>query len=199
MRHDPRTTKEAGLEQILPMEIAAAPSIEEAAAGLGTILGLPGPAPLEATRRALDEPLYARTLLAMRKLPALRDRFLAAPDAVRNAAAPSSAALAAKAAGSLLKWGMEGARPAKPWVIERRLAACASCPFQAPAPDTLVYRGAKVAVGKDAKICTACHCLTNTKAAISTEHCPERDPEDPSLSRWGEPWVPPSDRPAGPW
>ena len=78
-------------------------------------------------------------------------------------------------------------------------AACNACEFQAEAPDTLVYRGAKVAVGKDAKICTICNCLTNTKAAISTESCPEPDPERPELSRWGEVWTDPAGHPDGPW
>lgn len=190
----------AVVDLTLPDEIVNAPSLAEAAERLGAHLGLDGPAPQDATRRALDDPGYAKALLGLRKLPDLRDRLLAQPAAHRLADdAPSSLGLAAKAAGSVLKWGMEGLRPAEPWVIERRLAACNSCEFQAPAPDRLVYRGVEVATGKDARICTACHCLTNTKAAISTELCPEMDPDNPGLSRWGEPWVPPEEHPKGPW
>lgn len=184
------------MDQTLPPEITEAATLEEAARRLGAALDLDGSAPLEATRRALDDPRYAQALIATRKLPAIRDRFLADPS---SAPTPSGGALARKAAGSVLKWGMEGLKPAAPWVIERRLAACASCEYQAPAPDTLIYRGARVAVGKDAKICTICHCLTNTKAAISTEHCPAKDPADPTLSRWNEPWIPPEEHPEGPW
>lgn len=180
------------MTSVLPAEIAQAVSIEEAAERLGALLGLDGAAPLAATRRALDDPRYARALLSSRKLPRLRAQLLAA-------AAPPAGAIAAKAAGGILKWGMQGLRHAEPWRIERRLAACARCAFQAPAPETLVYRGARVLVGKDAKICTACHCLTNTKAALATEHCPVQDPADPSLSRWGEPWLPPEKHPKGPW
>jgi len=184
----------------LPAHFHASASVEEAAETLGKVLGLDGAAPADAARKALDDPLFARALWAARKFPDLRDRLLQQPAAMRvNAAAPSSAATVKKAVGGLLKWGMEGLKPAPPWVIERRLAACNSCTFQAPAPETLVYRGAKVVVGKDARICTSCNCLTNTKAAISTERCPERDPENPELSRWGEPWVDPKDHPQGPW
>jgi hypothetical protein len=183
----------------LPRDIVAAETVEEAARRLGEALGLPGPAPMAATRHALDDPRYARALMTTRKLPALRDQFLAAPGAAAPAPPPSSAGLVAKAAGSLLKWGMEGLRPAEPWVIQRRLAACAACEFQVSAPDTLIYRGARVAVGTGATICDRCHCLINTKAAISTEHCPEQDPARPALSRWGEPWVPPEEHPEGPW
>ena len=178
-------------------EVASAATIEEAAARLGALLEMDGPAPIPATRRALEDPDFARALVGMRKLPAVRDRLLAGK--FRAAAPASATGSVLKAAGAVLKWGMEGLRPAKPWVIERRLAACNACEFQAEAPDTLVYRGAKVAVGKDAKICTICNCLTNTKAAISTESCPEPDPERPELSRWGEVWTDPAGHPDGPW
>lgn len=184
----------------LPSDIHEAESLEIAASKLGAALGLDAAAPEAATRKALDDALYARALWASRNVPTLRDHLLGQPEATRmNASAPSTGALVKQAVGSVLKWGMEGLKPAEPWVIERRLKSCNACPFQAPAPDTLIYRGAKVVVGKDSKICTSCHCLTNTKAAISTEHCPERDPGDPALSRWGEPWLPPEEHPKGPW
>ncbi len=197
----------------LPDDIRDAPSEDVAAARLGALLGLDRSAPLPATRRALQDALFARALITARKIPAVRDQLLAAPETARiapgpgqdappasdPAPAPSSVQLGAKAAGAVLKWGMEGLKHAEPWVIERRLAACNACEFQDDAPETLVYRGAKVVVGKDAKICTRCHCLTNTKAALSTEHCPERDPQTPDLSRWAEPWVDPETLPGWPW
>jgi len=176
-----------------------------AAARLGEELGLDGPAPAMATQRAMKDPDFVRALKALRKFPELRDQMLAAPETARirkpgdtlpphepqsDDAPPSAAQLAAKAAGAVLKWGMDGLQPAQPWVIERRLAACNACNFQVPAPDTLAYRGAKVLAGKDATICKVCHCLIKTKAAISTEACPEKDLDNPALSRWQEPWTP---------
>lgn len=178
------------MKPVLPKEVVEASSIEEAARRLGTAIDLPGSAPLAATRRALSDPFYARALMATRKFPAIRDRFLSEP-VTTSGETPSAAALASKAAGGVLKWGMEGLRPAEPWIIRRRLAACGTCEFQAPAPNTLIYRGARIAVGEGATICRSCHCLINTKAALSTERCPERDPADPSRSRWGEPWIGP--------
>lgn len=182
----------------LPKEVSKAPSLEEAASRLGHILGLAEPAPLEATQRALDNPLYARALLTARKMPAVRWQLLVAPETVniaplagieRKPQPASSLQIMAKAAAATLKWGAEGLQHAEPWVIERRLLACSGCEFQTDAPDTLIYRGAKVVVGKEAKICTQCDCLTNTKAALATEHCPAKDLADPALSRWQEPWV----------
>lgn len=85
--------------------------------------------------------------------------------------------------------GADGLKHAEPWVVERRLSACGRCKFQTDAPDTSIYRGAKVVVGKDAKICEQGDCPTNTMAALAIEHCPEKDLANPELSRWQEPWV----------
>ena len=192
----------------LPDTVINAATPEEAAAALGEVLGLKKPAPLEATQRALDDPLYARALMSARNVPSLRQQLLLAPDSISISPAageekakpsPSSLKVAAKAAGAVLKWGAEGLKHAEPWVIERRLAACNSCEFQTDAPDALVYRGVKVVAGKDAKICTQCDCLTNTKAALATEHCPEKDPDNPEMSRWQEPWVDPDKLSKWPW
>lgn len=186
----------------LPETIRDAESPAEAEARLGALLGLPGPAPAAATARARADPRFARALLGLRRLPDLRDRLLADPgNAAYDPAAPATAprpappaapALAAKAAGAVLKWGMAGFEHPAPWVIERRLAACAACPHRVPAPPTLVWRGISRATGKDARICALCHCLVNTKAAIASETCPDRDPADPARSRWGEPLAGPA-------
>ena len=192
----------------LPEDLKNAVSVSEACERLGAHLHLGGPAPEPATRRVLADASYARAVFAVRAIPAVRDQLLAAAGTLRIAppvgrpaagASPTPLKLAANAAGSLLKWGMDGLKHAEPWVIDRRLAACAACEHQAPAPDTLIYRGAKVLAGKDSKICTLCHCLTNTKAAIATEQCPDRHPSDAGLSRWGDPWVPIENHPEGPW
>lgn len=180
--------------------LETAPDIESAAERLGQLLDLPGPAPTAAAERVLTNPLFARALFAARKIPAARHWLLTAPadapnieEAEQTKAAQSPLKLAGKAASSLLKWGMAGLEHAKPWEIERRLAACQACEFQEDAPDTLVYRGAAIAVGKDAKICSICHCLINTKAALATERCPKRDLNSPDLSLWGEPWEEPAE------
>ncbi|WP_434052587.1 MAG: hypothetical protein RDA78_25620 [Roseibium sp.] len=196
------------MTDFLPEEVRKATSLSDAAAHLGAYLELSGPAPEAATQRALDNPLYARALVSLRKMPELRDQVLESAESLRVHGQPTEAAqsvvnneksVAAQAAGALLKWGMAGLEHAKPWQIETRLAACNACSFLADAPDDLIYRGAKVFVGKDAKICSSCRCLVNTKAALATEHCPERDPDDPNLSRWGEPYVLPEEHPKGPW
>ncbi len=176
----------------LPQEILEAPTLEDAARLFGILLELDTAAPVAATQRAINDPRYARALIGTRKLPHIRNKLL-------SETKPTTPQLIRKASESVLKWGMEGMKPATPWVIERRLAACNACDHQVPAPETLIYRGAKVAVGKDAKICEACDCLTNTKAAIETERCPVRDPDNPELSKWGEHWVSPKDHPKGPW
>lgn len=180
------------METKLRKEIIEASTLDEAAALLGKDIGLKKPASLEHTRRALEDPQFARALLSTRKLPHIRDQLLAA-------ALQSTKSRASRAMEGVLKWGMEGLKPAEPWVISQRLAACKACEYQTDAPETLLYRGASVFVGKGKKICALCNCLTNTKAAISTEHCPAQDPENPEQSRWGEPWVALDKHPKGPW
>lgn len=180
------------METKLRKEILEASTLEEAAALLGEDIGLRRPASLDQTRRALEDPQFARALLSTRKLPHVRDQLLAA-------AGQSATSLASQAVDGVLKWGMEGLRPAEPWVISRRLAACKICEYHTDAPESLLFRGARVLVGKDKKICALCNCLTNTKAAISTEHCPAQDPKSPEQSRWAEPWVPLDEHPKGPW
>ncbi|WP_172332674.1 hypothetical protein [Mangrovicoccus sp. HB161399] len=180
----------------LTRDILKAPDLSTASELLRKHLGLETALSPSVTRRALEDPVFAKALYATRKLPGVMKKLTASAE---QAARPSSMAVTAKAAAGVLKWGMEGLEHAKPWDITRRLGACRSCPFEAPTPDMLVYRGAKVVVGKDAKICTSCHCLTNTKAAMARERCPEKDPNDPRVSRWGEPWEPPKVLPGSPW
>jgi hypothetical protein len=190
----------------LPDDVSQAPTFALACARLGALIELPGPAAPEVTNRAIKDPNFAKALLASRKVPALRAHLLARPenanfhpDQPEPHRTPSIAKLAGKAAAATLKWGMEGLKHAKPWVIERRLAACNACEFAAAAPETLMYNGAKVVVGKDARICMACDCLINTKAAMASESCPKQDPANPELSRWGETWKEPPKGRQWPW
>jgi hypothetical protein len=181
-----------------PESIRTAANLDEAARGMGAFLGIDGGLPLPAARRALDDPRYAAALIATRKMPQVLAQLLARHTEAA-AVAPGTLATLSKAASAALKWGMSGLQQAKPWVIERRIAACTACDHLAPAPDTLLYRGAKVVAGPDAKICGLCHCLVNTKVALATELCPDRDSADPERSRWGEPWVPPEKHLKSPW
>ncbi|HUS53565.1 MAG TPA: hypothetical protein VMY41_06120 [Thermohalobaculum sp.] len=200
----------------LPEDVSHAPTFALACARLGDLIGLPGPTMPEVTNRAIKDPEFAKALLASSKVPALRAHLLAHPENARfhpdqpepgplesghlePGRTPSIAKLAGKAAAATLKWGMEGLKHAKPWEIEKRLAACDACEFAADAPDTLVYNGAKVIVGKDAQICTACACLLNTKAAMASESCPKQDPANATLSRWGETWKEPPKERQWPW
>lgn len=176
-------------------------SLEEAANLLHRELGLERPPSKEVTKKAISNPSYARALVLSQNVPELLSQLLAQPSSISVKASEkvSTSAVVKNAASSLLKWGMKGLKPAQPWVIARRLEACNSCEYQSEAPDALVYRGAKVFVGKNAKVCVICNCLTNTKAAISTEHCPEKSTDNPNVSRWGEPWLPKEHHPKGPW
>lgn len=172
---------------------------------LGEFLGLPGPAPEEVVRRALDDPSFETDLITARGVPgflrALFDqpatRRYAVPDAAPAAPSPAgSAALIARAAGAVLRWGKAGFATAGIEDLRRREDACLACPHLSepraavqklvpagPAPTAGDRTGART--GR--KACGLCGCVVARKIRLATESCPDAHPRRAGLSRWGEP------------
>ena len=96
--------------------------------------------------------------------------------------------LIGKATKALFAWGKTGFQRADEEVVKRRWAACQGCDFLTDPPKTMMYQGIKLLAGKGTKICSACGCVANKKVTLPTEKCPKQDPDNPNLSRWGEPW-----------
>jgi hypothetical protein len=171
---------------------------DDARARLGTLLNLDGPAPATVLQRAIEDKGYARYLLMLRDAPNLQKPLIdgvhqdwkPAPVASRSAesAAPSSMRLAAKAAKALGKWGASGFRGLSTAEFEARWAACQACPNLLDPPDRVIYQGLKILASDDQGICGKCGCTAMTKARLSTEVCPDPDPEHPDRSRWGQPF-----------
>jgi len=178
--------------------VTTAPDLAAAAEELGRFLGLGEPANAAATARALADPKFARALAGTSKLPDLVQRLLHDPrneafltvHADQSDGVSQTLVLAGRAAGALASWTKDGLKRAGPDVIARRLDACGSCAFRAPAPDTMAFRAVRKVMGPDIEICSICSCVIRAKAAIPGETCPTQDPEDPGLSLWGEPWKP---------
>ena len=180
----------------LPAAVYEAANQEDAQARLGDILGLDGPAAPEVTHRALKDSDFAARLMGTRKFPEWRNRLLDDPanrlflPAAEPAPAPDGAArevvLFTRAAAALVQWGAAGFTRADPARISRRLDACHTCPQLTNPPDRMSYNGAGLVIGRDQKSCAACGCFVKAKAVMATESCPERDPEDAALTRWGE-------------
>ncbi|MBV9931265.1 MAG: hypothetical protein JO013_10010 [Alphaproteobacteria bacterium] len=171
-------------------------SWDEAQARFGDILGVGRPLPAAVLRRAMVDSTFAHRLLVSRNAPGFLNALLddpanakyappESPAEVEEARDESGFALLGKAALSLARWGATGFTHADAETQERRLDACASCPNLRQPPSTLAYR---LAGGSGEKgVCGLCGCPVQRKARMSTEACPDRHPERPGYTRWGEP------------
>jgi hypothetical protein len=154
---------------------------------LGAYLNLGAPAPLAVVRRAMQDETFYQALLAARESPAAVQRLLADPENQAYAPPPpavaSQSALMARAAKAMLTWGKAGFPRVEAARFERRWSACQRCPNLIDPPDLPVYQA--FAQG-DRRICARCGCVAVRKAQVPTERCPEADPQNPAVSRWGE-------------
>ena len=187
--------------QILLESTYSAETVGEARERLGKILELNEPAATAVTLRVLADPGFAEKLVAVRKFPDWRDRLLLDPansafepmDQLLNEqeenARPvtSTVALIKQTSAALLRWGAAGFQTPEPAIVERRKAACLGCDQLVEPPSSLPYQIAKAFAGSDRRVCAACGCVISKKVLMDTESCPLADPEDPSLTRWGEP------------
>jgi hypothetical protein len=95
----------------------------------------------------------------------------------------SSAAAVARAATSLAKWGATAFESVEHGEAERRLVVCRACPHvesidAAPAITRLTT--------SEVAICGLCGCPLGRKARMASEQCPDADPHQPGLNRWGQ-------------
>ena len=166
---------------------AAGDSITDQCARLGEILGLGAPVEEEVLAAALDHPSYATNLLVCRGTPALLQQLLAHPPARKGADIPLPTLLR-RGAEALLRWGRSGFSTVAGDVLERRLDACGACPNLASPPEDkkILYRLAGTAAGARS-VCRVCGCPVTRKAAMAFEACPDADPDNPGMTRWGEP------------
>ncbi|MEV5043494.1 hypothetical protein AB0N20_02055 [Streptomyces griseoincarnatus] len=177
---------------------------EQARAAAAEYIGLPHPLPAPALRRAMVEDTYCFVLLAFRgnqqRLRELVDHPDNRPYELREDSAPatagtqtatanrSTAGLVVEAGKALNRWAAAGFRTVAPETYERRTAACAACPELTEPPVKWVYKVA-MAKASDDRVCGACGCVASRKARLVSERCPRRDPADPELTRWGEPFA----------
>ncbi|SDM01855.1 hypothetical protein [Nonomuraea jiangxiensis] len=172
---------------------------EQARVAAAEYVGLPGPLPAPALRRAMVEDRYCLVLLAFRgNLPRLKElvthpdnRAYELPEDSAPAATTanrSTAGLVIEAGKALNRWAGAGFRTVDQETYERRTAACAGCPELIEPPVRWVYKVALATAGDD-RVCGACGCVASRKARLATERCPRRDPARPELSRWDEPFA----------
>ncbi len=181
-----------------------ASSLTEARAAFGDFLGLDAPVP---RRRA--QPGLRRSVLsphpAPRPQPAgdaskppgpagqrrLRGRraIARAEPAPSTPAAPiafSNGQLAAKAGKALFDWAKTGFAVLDQDAFEARFSACERCDRLSEPPENLAYALTRTK-RSDPRVCGACGCTAARKARLASEQCPLTDPDNPALTRWGEP------------
>jgi hypothetical protein len=165
-------------------------TLEEQCLEFGQALGLDRAVSVEVLEAALRDETYAHHLLASRRSPSMLKYLLAHPPKQKSSVAEnprfSNIDLAKRAAKALLRWGAVGFSVVDQTTLERRRAACSSCPHLIDPPDMLVYELA--GIGEEQKICGLCGCSVRKKMKVPTESCPDHHPEMTGMNRWGEPW-----------
>lgn len=171
-------------------------TIQDRCLALGDLLGLDGPVSEAVLLAALDNKTYAQRLLDNRfNAGPLYDLLNNPPISLYSAssAAQTNAQLVAKAGKALLRWGFSGFATVSAEVMKTREDACLACPKLTVPARTLQKITASAAVGQKPgqrtgnKICSMCGCVIRNKIRLSTETCPQENPETPGMNLWGEP------------
>lgn len=141
---------------------------------------------------ALADSLYAHHLFSAATHPQFLEVLLRTPPATSAVATFREMPMRQQmlqAIDALGRWAKMGFRLADESTVARRLTACAACPHRrgGPTPNSLAELVRRLGLASGADTCGVCGCLLNSKARLSSEQCPEADPQHPSLTRWGEP------------
>jgi hypothetical protein len=147
------------------------PATDDQRDALGRILGLDGPVPESVLIAAVEHEDYARNLLLCRREPELLHDLIARPPHKRRL---GPVELAARGSRALARWAATGFTTVDDATYQRRMSACVQCPELS-------------GQGSDRPVCSLCGCQVVWKARMTSENCPAASPDDPSLTRWGEP------------
>ena len=166
-------------------------SLEEKCLQLGLTLGLDEPVSVQVLEAALRDEVYSHNLLASRRNSVMLKFLLAnppKPSATDGGPAQlSNVELVRRAASALLRRGKVGFTVVDQSTLQRRRAACLSCPHLVEPPDKLLYQ--LTGTDESRKICELCGCNVRKKIRLTSESCPGPHPEQEGLNRWGEPWL----------
>jgi len=69
-------------------------------------------------------------------------------------------------------------------IYHQRLAICAECPNKIDATTILQRLSAKLAPPEQRAVCQLCGCPVANKAKFAAADCPDKDPQNPLVSRW---------------
>jgi hypothetical protein len=157
-------------------------SIEDGCRQLARILELDAPVSPEVLISAVQSDEYAHNLLICRRTPALLNTLLANPIRPQPQAQDrdqSAFELMKQASHALARWGKVGFSIVDDEVLERRLRACLACPNLRTSRTATIYKLMKTRAS-----CALCGCDVEKKARMSSEYCPDEDPEAKGRNRW---------------
>lgn len=157
---------------------------ERLSALLKSALEWRGELPDPVVHKAASDSMFLHRLVGSRQSPAVVATLVNESQAEARPR-PASPELIRRAVAALVKWSRAGFGMADKKTVARRRAACRACPELTGAGDQIVY---KLLDDSDEPIvCRLCGCSVDHKARLPTEACPAPAPDDPTLTRWGEP------------
>jgi hypothetical protein len=155
----------------------------------GYVLGLDHAVPERVLEAALENPDYAKRLLAQRDTPHLYDLVNNPPE---KRVKISTSSLISKAGKALLQWGISGFPTVSKEVLTKREDACLACPNLVASTLVLQKISASSKITTEAghrtgtKSCALCGCVIRNKIRLNTETCPQEVEATPGFNRWGE-------------
>lgn len=188
--------------------------MNQSRAALRQLLGVDRVMSEDLVRAYAQDPLYALHLWTARKAPAFLDVLLANPPAgAPPGSGPGEVEQIRNAIGAMLRWSKGGFQRVADDVYDTRLATCRACPHfdtpatpiqqlantvLAPRPPALPPSGEPRAGTGEKTVCRLCGCVMAQKARMKESVCPDRDPANQDLSRWGAPFEAKPTRPTPP-
>ena len=185
-------------------KILADKSWSDARLSVGNLLGISKPVPPCALRRAMVERRYRETLFAYKDDVNIVHRLLRDSANTRYRLNGdetdvsgiqyegefgrqfTNVELVSKAGKALVKWVTSGFSSLAEESLIRRSKACQACPELVSPPRKVIYK-INIVTKSDDRICRVCGCTATRKMRIPSERCPRPHPDEPYLSRWGEP------------
>jgi hypothetical protein len=158
----------------------------------GYVLGLDTPVPAKVLAAALENPDYAKRLLAQRGGPHLYDLINNPPEKRFKI---STSSLITKAGKALLQWGISGFPTVSKEMLQRREDACLACPNLIESTLVLQKITASAKITNEYgqrtgnKSCALCGCVIRNKIRLETESCPMEDGKNPGMNLWGETYL----------
>lgn len=169
-------------------------SLNEQCKQFSEILGFDEPVPEEVLKAALQNESYAHNLLISRESPEMMQQLMNNPRSTGLGAKRfSNTELVSKAAAAFVRWGKTGFAVVSIAVLKQREDACLLCP-NLKGPSGLLQNMVPAAAQNERpghrtgkNICDLCGCNVANKIRLPSEVCPDTDPDNKGMTRWGEP------------